>query len=232
MAEPESTAAGYFGSMVEQYDSLIRRAVPRYDEMTDRLVEHLPWGPRRIVELGCGTGNLTLRLARGFPDAEILAVDAAPQMTDITARRAQELPAGAARVRTATARFEDFDAPPGSADLVTSCMSLHHVRDKSALYHAMAGWLQPGGTLAFADQLLGATDRAQKLHWNLWLDFCRQPGHCTPEEVASLLEHSSAHDHYVAWPEHEAMLAAAGFVDVDCVWRIGMYTVVTAQRRP
>ena len=34
-----ATASEYFGSMVESYDSLIQRAVPRYHEMTDRLLE-------------------------------------------------------------------------------------------------------------------------------------------------------------------------------------------------
>src|SRR5438105_749697 len=93
------TAADYFGSMVESYDSLIRRAVPRYEEMTERLVGYLPaWEgghgcaePQpchtRILELGCGTGNLTLRLAERFPGAVITAVDAAPQMTEVTATR-------------------------------------------------------------------------------------------------------------------------------------------------
>jgi len=75
-----ATAAQYFGSMVQSYDSLIARAVPRYGEMTDRLVEYLACGPGResILELGCGTGNLSMRLVAAFPDAAITFVDAAP----------------------------------------------------------------------------------------------------------------------------------------------------------
>ena len=40
--ELPTSASGYFGSMAESYDSLIHRAVPRYDEMIARLLEYLP----------------------------------------------------------------------------------------------------------------------------------------------------------------------------------------------
>ncbi len=63
------TASEYFGAMVDEYDSLIRRAVPRYDEMIARTVEYMPDDARRILEFGCGTGNLTLAIAQRFPES-------------------------------------------------------------------------------------------------------------------------------------------------------------------
>ena len=226
-----TTAPGYFGAMVDSYDSLIRRAVPRYDEMVQRLLEHIRPGARDILELGCGTGNLTLALLGKFKDARVTAVDASPEMTDVTMRRARERGL-ADRLSVVTARFEDLDAGAASFDLVTSSMSLHHVRDKQALYHAIARWLRPGGQLAFADQLAGATAHGHQAHWDLWERFCREPGHCTEEEIASLTEHSRAHDHYVSAGEHFQMLARSGFSSADLVWRTGMYSVVTAELGP
>jgi tRNA (cmo5U34)-methyltransferase len=224
-----STASDYFGSIVESYDSLIRRAVPRYDEMTARLLEYIPPSPRRILELGCGTGNLTLRLAERFPRATITTVDAAPQMTEVTGGRAKAS-GFADRFTTVTARFEELTFSASSCDLITSCMSLHHVRDKQPLYRSFARWLAPGGALRIADQFLGATDAIQKEHWDLWLRFCREPGHCSENEVQSLLDHAEAHDHYEPLHAHFAALAGAGFAAPDCVWRYGMYAVLTAER--
>jgi tRNA (cmo5U34)-methyltransferase len=223
-----TTAPGYFGAMVDSYDSLIRRAIPRYDEMVQRLLDHIRPGAQSILELGCGTGNLTLALLGKFNDARITTVDASPEMTDVTMRRAREQGL-ADRLSVVTARFEDLDLKASSFDLVASSMSLHHVRDKQPLYDAIARWLRRDGELAFADQLAGATPHAHQAHWDLWEKFCREPGHCTEEEIASLTEHSRAHDHYVTAVDHFQMLARSGFRSQDVVWRTGMYSVVTAE---
>src|SRR6202022_4307001 len=81
------SAWGYFASMVESYDSLIRRAVPRYDEMVARLLEYIPPGAQSVVELGCGTGNLSLQLATKLPRGALSFVDASPEMIDVTRSR-------------------------------------------------------------------------------------------------------------------------------------------------
>lgn len=230
-----STASGYFGAMVESYDSLIRRAVPRYEEMTQRLIEYLPTTTvaPRIFELGCGTGNLTLRLASTFPKANITTVDAAPEMIELTRQRlSKDHPLAAQSAAFITARFEDLALPSGSFDLITSCISLHHVKDKAALYRRIFGWLADGGTFRFADQLRGGTPANHEHNWSKWLEFCRMPGNCTAAEVQSLLDHAAAHDHYIPLHEHFVMLQEAGFKPdrLDCVWRNLIWGIVTADK--
>jgi ubiquinone/menaquinone biosynthesis C-methylase UbiE len=95
----------------------------------------------------------------------------------------------------------------------------------------MARWLRPGGRLVFADQLAGATEAVTRVHWDLWLAFCREPGHCTEEEIAGLTEHSRVHDHYEAAGAHFEMMEGAGFAEVDLMWRNGMYSVLGGTRR-
>lgn len=228
-----ATAADYFGAMAGSYDSLITRAVPRYAEMTERLLDYLPASPRSILELGCGTGNLTLALAARFPQATLTTVDAAPEMTALTAHRLNEAaPRAAPRARFITARFEDLDLPPASFDLVTSCISLHHVRDKGSLYRAIARWLAPRGIFRFADQLAGATTTIHDLNWRRWIEFCRRPGGCSEAEIQSLLDHAAAHDHYTPLPEHFDLLRAAGFEprSLDCLWRNWIWGIISAEK--
>lgn len=223
----ETTASEYFGNRAREYDSLIRRCVPRYDEMLARLGRYLPDGAERVVELGCGTGNLTLRLAERYPGATLLCVDAAGEMLALTRAR---LGPAAARAEFVERRFEDMGLAPGGADLVTSCISLHHVEDKAALYADLYAALEPGGRFVLADQMAGVTERIHGVNWEAWLAFCRLDGHCSEDEVRSLLDHAHEHDHYTPVPEHFRLLAEAGFTELDCVWRNWIWGIVCARR--
>ncbi len=227
----ETTASDYFGSMADSYDSLIRRAVPRYDEMLVRLVDYLPRFAPRILELGCGTGNLSLALAERYPEASLTFVDAAPEMLATTRARLERAhPASVERTRFVESVFEKIDSRLGTFDLVTSSISLHHVADKESLYGNIYALVEPGGTFRFSDQLRGGTESIHEINWRRWLEFCREPENCSEEEVTSLLEHAAAHDHYTPLQEHFRLLRTAGFTKLDCVWRNLIWGIVTADR--
>ena len=231
MREQLPTAASeYFGSMVESYDSLIRRAVPRYDEMTARLLDYLPREAQSVLELGCGTGNLSLQLARKFPAASLMLVDGSFEMIAVTRSRIED--AGIRPVNEPAylaVRFEELALPGDSFDLVVSSISLHHVADKAGMYRRIRAVLRAGGRFCFADQIRGEPESNHRVNWDRWLDFCREPGHCTQEEIESLLDHAAAHDHYVPLSEHISLLSASGFAEIDCVWRNWMWGIVTAK---
>jgi tRNA (cmo5U34)-methyltransferase len=227
--ELPSAASEYFGSMVESYDSLIRRAVPRYDEMTARLLDYVPREARKLLELGCGTGNLSLQLARKFPAASLTLVDGSPEMVAVTRSRIED--AGLHLVNKPAylaVRFEQLALPKDSFDLVVSSISLHHVTDKADLYRRIRALLHAGGRFCFADQIRGEPEPNHQVNWDRWLDFCSEPGHCTHEEIESLLDHAAAHDHYAPLSEHIALLSTSGFTEIDCVWRNWMWGIVTA----
>jgi ubiquinone/menaquinone biosynthesis C-methylase UbiE len=224
-----ASASGYFGSMAESYDSLIHRAVPRYDEMIARLEEYLRRDARRVLELGSGTGNLSLRLAESLPGAALTLVDGSEEMIALVRSRLEEAsPGSSARVECLVARFEELDLPSHSFDLVVSSISLHHVVDKAALYSRIRSLMSKKARFCFADQIRGEPESNHRLNWERWLDFCREPGHCSADEIESLLQHAAAHDHYTTLTQHFELLSRAGFTELDCVWRNWMWGIVTA----
>jgi 2-polyprenyl-3-methyl-5-hydroxy-6-metoxy-1,4-benzoquinol methylase len=110
-------------------------------------------GPAQVVDLGCGTGQLSLPLARA--GARVLAVDVSPAM--IRRLEAEARRAGAANLDGVALPIEELELPPGSVDLVVSSYALHHLRDadKSRLVGAAWTWLRPGGQLIVADMMFG-----------------------------------------------------------------------------
>ena len=114
-------------------------------------VAALAAGPvRRVLDVGSGPGVGTAELARRFPDAEVVAVDASPAMLDRVGGRAARLGV-ADRVRTHVAELPGGLTDLGPADVVWASMSLHHVGDEVAALRAMAEVLAPGGVLALAE---------------------------------------------------------------------------------
>ena len=145
------TPGEYFDRIASEYDDLIRRAVPVYESMLSELERALPAdgeGVRRIVELGAGTGNASVVVARAFPAATLVLVDAAAEMLDVArARLARELPERPGAIEQRVARFEELALEPGTVDLVVSSIALHHVEDKPPLFARVRDWLRPGGEI-------------------------------------------------------------------------------------
>lgn len=95
-------ARQFYDELSPQYTEAIKKCVPRYEEMLGMLFRYLPseFAPRRILELGCGTGNLTAMIARAYPNSDLVAVDFSGQALAECQRRLNHssvLPAGRLR---------------------------------------------------------------------------------------------------------------------------------------
>lgn len=138
-----------FGRWASTYDrSALQRIVfdPVQRAALDAARRELP-RPGRVLDVGCGTGRLLRRAAAVFPAAELVGVDAAPEMV----RQAEaSVPAGA-RSRFARATAEDLPFADASFDLVVSTMSFHHWSDQRAGLRQVHRVLTPGGLMALTD---------------------------------------------------------------------------------
>lgn len=226
MNRSQSTAADFFDDFVTQYDVAIQRCVPRYHEMLEQMLDYV-WlpAPRRVLELGCGSGNLTQQVLHRFPRAELVAVDASSRMIEV----AQQRLASEARLTFQHQTFQQLEFPDDSFDLVVSSISLHHLRDaeKGTLFGAVRRWLEPQGIFTFCDQFAGATDELYQRHLDHWKAASRAMG-ATDQEWQDWMEHQAAHDYHSSLTTHQKLLREAGFEVIDCTRRYFLWTTLIA----
>jgi trans-aconitate 2-methyltransferase len=99
--------------------------------------------PRTVVDLGCGPGNLTALLAERWPGADVLGLDASPEMIAAAGARA---PGG---VRFEVGDLRDWTGPDGGVDVLVSNATLQWLPDHLDLLPRLVEQVRPGGWLAF-----------------------------------------------------------------------------------
>lgn len=103
-------------------------------------------GPMTVLDLGCGTGQLTNRLADRFPRAHIIGVDYSAGMLGEARVR---VPDGA-NVSLIQADAQCLPLEPVSVDVVVCTESFHWYPDQQGVLRDLATILRPGGQLIIA----------------------------------------------------------------------------------
>ena len=98
--------------------------------------------PASVADLGCGPGQLTARLADRWPTAQIVGVDAAPEMTARAAEHAGP------RLSFHTGDLRDWQ-PAEPVDVIISNATLQWLPEHRELLPGLVDRLAPGGWLAF-----------------------------------------------------------------------------------
>ncbi len=96
--------------------------------------------PARVVDLGCGAGNVTRFLRQRWPQAELTGVDSSAEML---ARAREAEPS----VRWLQADLGTW-APPAPPDVIYANAALHWLPDHETLFPRLLAVLAPGGVLA------------------------------------------------------------------------------------
>lgn len=151
---------------------------PEYDDQHMRFLELLwgdgylsPGGPaevervfsgidpsgKRVLDLGCGSGGITLFIAQRFQPKQIVGFDV--ELPVVERARLRATKAGLA------GQVEFTQGPPGrlpfpdeSFDLVFSKDAMVHIPDKDTIFAEIFRVLKPGGTFAASDWLISHDD--------------------------------------------------------------------------
>jgi ubiquinone/menaquinone biosynthesis C-methylase UbiE len=125
------------------------RLAPGWDELRrpgafaalERALAAVPGEPKRVLDLGTGTGAAAFEAARRFPSAEVVGVDLAEQM--LAQARSKTPPELAGRVTFQAADAERLPFEDGSFDLVL-------LANMIPFFYELARVVAPGGHVVFS----------------------------------------------------------------------------------
>ena len=223
-------------AQTSDFDSGIRLLLPHYDEMLEAVARCIPSTSRRILELGCGTGELSIKILKRCPDAQIIALDYSPRM--IEAARAKMAEARYQRWSGIEADFGEWADNPEKFDIGTefdacvSSLAIHHLSDetKGKLFQRIGKSLKDGGCFWNADPILPESPVLAEIYNAIAEEWAEKQGK-TIEEVRSRLASKSDSVDYSASYGYSSqdqlailgvqlqMLAKAGFNTTAVPWK-------------
>lgn len=212
------------------FDTGIRQLIPRYDEMLDALTRCLPTTSDRILELGCGTGELSLKLMHRCPDAQVIAVDYSPRMLEFASQKIKA--AGYAdRWTGRQADFGDWANDPTRVEIGTrfdgcvSSLAIHHLTDemKLKLFRRIRASLNPNSCFWNADPILPESAMLKEVYQAVREEWTQQQ-ETTLAQIRDRLGSSSPQGHsssdqLATLSAHLQMLTTSRFNLVAVPWK-------------
>jgi SAM-dependent methyltransferase len=168
---------------------------PGGPDEVDRVLAGVDLSGREVLDIGCGSGGITVDLVRRHGAAHVTGIDVEAPVCEHARRRAAGLGlSDRVEIRLVDPGPLPFDA--GSFDVVFSKDSIVHIADKEALCADVFRLLRPGGCFVASDWLIG------------------HDGEPSPAMAAYIA--AEALDFEMASPgRYDRALRAAGFVGVE-----------------
>ncbi len=136
--QAQAYAGADFSSENQRFVELFREYFPEFSQ-------------GHVFDLGCGPGDIPVRLARVLPDCRITGIDASRPMIELAGQAVRQ--AGLSdRVTVRCARFQDL-AGANQADAVISNSLLHHLPNPLQFWHKLRLFVKPGSPVLVMDLL-------------------------------------------------------------------------------
>ncbi|WP_009547702.1 class I SAM-dependent methyltransferase [Crocosphaera subtropica] len=181
--------------------------LPSEQWLRQYLLKAITVNPKKILELGCGTGTNTINLKKTFPDAVVIGLDLSPYMLVIADKKAQK---DQQEIIWKQGLAESTEIPSSSFQLIIISLLFHEVPNAVSQAILKESWrlLKPKGQLIILD---GNQNRLRHMKWLTQL--FREPYSAT-----------YAQGNIIEWLEKNA------FQDIQVQLAGGIYQVTSAYK--
>ncbi|MDE6603749.1 MAG: class I SAM-dependent methyltransferase [Lachnospiraceae bacterium] len=215
-----------FNLIAEEYDINRKKFIPCFEDYyknTTKFIVSNITQPKRILDLGAGTGLLSYFWYKYFPASEYVLVDIADDMLQVARKRF-------AGIDTVSYQVADYsrELPAQNFDVIVSALSIHHLenRDKEALFERIYDKLPEGGLFVNYDQFCAGQPDMDSWFDSYWESQLADSG-LTEHDIALWKERRKL-DKECSVEEETAMLGKRGFKSVKCVYSYQKFSVIVA----
>ena len=204
------------------------------------LVSHFRRGEKdiRLLDLGCGDGALTAELLGTQKGVSATLLDGGKGMLD----KAKERLKGYRDTAFIHATFQDLlggRVMPETYDFCVSSMAIHHLErdEKASLFRLIASWLKPGGHFVDVDVVRPPSEALEQWYFALWEEWLAgmmdryNVTDETPEDLIRRYKDPSSTNKPDTLGDQLKALESAGFTDVDCYFKNGIFVVFGGQKK-
>ena len=126
----------------------------------------------RLLDVGCGAGNYTIKFLESLPDIDVTLVDLSqPMLARATARTGL---VSNAEIKSIQGDIRDLAFPTGHFDVILAAAVLHHLRrvdEWRKVFSKFYRILKPGGSVWIVDLVEQSTQAVQALMWYRYGDY-------------------------------------------------------------
>lgn len=217
----KDTIAEEFSEFSKNYTQDMIGCVPHYLTLMESFTKNLQenFYPKRILDLGCGNGNVTATLVKKFPDAEYTLLDASQEMLRLCKQQFKKQ-----NVNYIESYFQDYTFQKGYFDLIVAGFSLHHCNseEKRKLFNEIYYTLNTGGVFSCADLMLSKNNSHHPTLLKEWKAFV-EANFPDGEKWKWLQEHYQEFDKPDDYQNQISWLKNAGFNTVEITTKKGYW---------
>jgi tRNA (cmo5U34)-methyltransferase len=184
----------------------------------------------KLLDLGCGAGNFTLRVLGQVSPLDCVLVDLSQPMLERAEQRVKAATSGSVQTIQSDLRLLSFS--PASFDLILAGQVLHHLRENAeweTMFARFHEWLRPAGTIFIADFVAYDDPGIQELMLARYAQHLVSLG--GPEYRDKVLAYCEAEDSPRSTKYQFDLLAKAGFEEFDVLHKNALFAAYYAKKR-